>query len=545
MMGHTLSRVLKKNFSTMFKRRVICLLTVLILVLPLNSVLAKDESYLKAKDILFVYDDELSAKATENIAAMADILTCMGYGTNYRTVSESNGLLDKFDSILFYHESESINLSFLEELKKLNNKIMVVGGGEVVELLKAVKVSYNTFSLEDTTIRFSYPFYNGRQTASGFINADRVTILQGKSQYSIGEIAAGGKTAALCASSGRFTGIAVFDSENDILKAVFSEQISKWKWPYENLPNSYPQHIIFDNVYPFFNTQKMLKVIELLDQKGIPYSITVIPVYQNSDYPAMKHFCEVLRYAQSKGAAIILKAPQINTSKPVLEDINQRISTAVTAYIKYGVYPIAIEVPDNWINETLGQNILKRFSTVVLYNDRQKSSWTDQEGYNTIYLDGHHFITTALFSGNLSSNMINAYPTAIFLDMNTDFATLDKQIKMVQESEVSLKSLRSASHSVYTDDKVISFRNNMLTVNGKLQSMEFAPFTYDVNYDYNRGVIGRLAENIARGNQRLLIVVTAISILFIIFIAVARHQNRKRFLYKSDSARETERRDSD
>ncbi len=545
MMGSTLSRVLKKNFSMMFKRRVIFLLTVLLLFSPLNSTLARDESYLKARDILFVYDDELSGKAIENIAAMADILTYMGYGTSYRTVSESKGLLDRFDSILFYHESEEINSSFLEELKKLDNKIMVVGGGEITELLQAVKATVKAIGMEDTTVRFSYPFYNGTQTASGFVKADRATILQGKPQYTAGEAAAGGKTAALCASSGRFTGIAVFDSESDILKAVFSDQISRWKWPYKNLPNSYPQHIIFDNVYPFVNNQKMLKVVEMLEQKGITYSITVMPVYQNSEYPAMKHFCELLRFAQSKGASIILKAPLINTARPVLEEINKRISTAMSAYVNYGVYPIAIEAPNNWINETLGQNVLKRFSTVVLYNDNQKSSWTDQDGYNKIYLDGHHFITPALFNGNLSSNMINTYPTAIFLDMNTDIDTLEQQIKMIQDSEVSLKSLRSGAHSVYTDDQVISLKNNMLTVNGKLQSFEFTPFTYESSYNYNRGVIGRLAESIARGNQRLLIVVTGISILFIVFIVVARYQNRRRFLYKSDSGHKKDGGDSD
>lgn len=516
---------------------------VITIFFPANAVSAADKTII-GKDILFIYDEDLSSKGKENVAAMADILTYMGYGTSYSTVNESIGMLNKFDSLLFYHESDNISSSFLKALEDTDIKIMMVGGGSINELLNSLKLDYTSIKVKDTTVKVSYEVGYGEASIS-LIKAENAIIFQEGFPYSAGYIEAAGKSSPLFVRDQRFSCMGAFDSDSDILKAAFSEQISIWKWPFENQPNSYPQYIIFDNVYPFFSSERLMKVVQLMDKKGVPYSITVMPVYQNTEYPAMKHFCEVLAYAQSKGASIIMKAPLINTDQPSLEDINKRITTAITAYNNYEVFPIAIEAPNNWIHESLGLDVLRRFSTVILYPE-ENNSWTDSDGYNTVYSDGHHLIAPAILgNSSLGSNMIKAYPTALFLDINSDMDILESQIKQIQQSEISLKSLWLTSHTVYTNDRVVSLRDGILTVNGKIQSIEFQPFSYEENFDFNRGVIGKMAESMARENRRLLLIVTFISIIFVFFIAVARYQNRRRFLYKRTSEQNLDGGDAD
>lgn len=540
MMQLTISKVLKGNCNMMFKKTILFALILYFIIVP-DIVSAEGENVVKAKDVLFIYDAELTGDDYDNIAAMADILTYMGYGTTYSTVEESIGRLGDFDSVLFYHESDSISSTFINELKGLNNKLMLVGGGAMPDILAPLGMNYRADRLEDSDVRFSYSF-GGKKQSLGLLKARSTWFFQGKFPYEAGNMEAGGKTASLCLSSGRFSYLGLFSSKSDILKAVFSDQISRWKWPYENMPNSYPQYVIFDNVYPFFKGEKMLEAIDLMTDKGIPYSIAVSPVYQNTEYPAMKHFCEILRYAQSKGAVIVLKAPIINTDTPVLEDINGKLTTAITAYNNFGVYPLAIEAPDNWIHEKLGLDVLRRFSTVILFNQESKNTWTDTDGYNTVYSDGHKLIAPALFDGNIGDNLVKAYPTAVFLDMNADLKNLEKQAELILQSQVPLKSLRLTSHTVYTNDRVTAFKDNRLSVNGEVQSLDFIPFSYEENFNFNRGVIGKLAESIERENRRLLIIVTGISILFIFFIGVARYQNRRRFLFRSSPEKDSKRR---
>jgi hypothetical protein len=495
-----------------------------------------------AQDVLLIYDNELATLAHENIAAIADILTYMGYSTRYSTVSESNGILTKFTHIVYYHESEHIEQSFLNELSKLDNKIMVVGGGDVTDLLKALHLPFTCTNAPTTSVQLTYSF-DGEKEISMFANSQRASLLKGEFSYSRGTIVSGNQSATLCVRAGRFSNIAIFDSKSALLKAILTQQLALWKWPYENAPNSFAQYIVFDEVYPFYNTQKMMDVIDMMKKLGVPYAITVMPIYQNGEYPAMKHFCEVLRYAQANGAAIFLRAPIMNTNKPILEDINKRISIAFSAYCSYGVYPIALEAPNNWIHEKMGQDILRRFRTIVVTLDQKENSWSGKDKYNTIYLDGHQIIASALTVGDIEDNLINAYPTALFLNMNTNIDDLQTQIKKIQKSSIPLKSLWASSHSVYTEDKTLSYKDNILTINGVVQSLEFIQFKYDTSYQYHRGIIGRMADSFDRENQKLLLIVCGISILFIIFIVIARNQNRKKFLYKADSNEDAEEED--
>jgi hypothetical protein len=517
----------------MFKRICLFLLAALMLFSVQKNVLAREVSTdIESRDVLFMYDDELSEQAHENVAAIADILTYMGYSTYYCTVSESKGILDSFTHIIFYHEGNSIEQSFLDELGKLNNKIMVVGGGDIAGLLEALKLPLTYDKKENAISQITYSF-NEEKQISMFIKTQNSIMLKGNFSYSRGTVTTEGQSASLCIRKGRLSNIAVFDSSNDMLKSILIEQISLWKWPYDNEPNTYPQYVIFDEVYPFSDTGKMMKVIDTMKKSGIPFVITVMPVYQNGEYPAMKHFCEVLSYAQANGAAIILKAPIINTDKPSLEDINKKISIAFSAYCSYGVYPIGIEAPNNWIHKKMGQDILRNFSTVVLTPDKNDNSWSDKDRYNSIYSDGHQIIAPAF--GDIGDNVITAYPTALFLSMDTDINDLQVQIEKLLNSAVPLKSLWLSPHSVYTSgNKYLSYNDNILTVNGKVQSLEFVPFKYDADFQYNRGIIGRMSDSIERENKKLLLLVIAISLLFIIFIVIARNQNRKRFLYKSE-----------
>lgn len=521
----------------MFKKWCAGILTVSLILISGNNVFSDQKvQNTLPKDIMLIYDDQLTEKGHDNVAAIADILTYMGYGTPYSTISKSIGRLKGHTHILLYHESGNLEEQFVNELRDSGGKIMMVGGGDPSPILGALKLPIKAKNLEATTAQLTYTLSSGRDI-SGLFNLSQIAILQGTFQKNAGEITAGEMTAPVFASMGRFSTIAAFDSGSDVMKAILAEQVTYWKWPYKNVPAVYAQYIIFDEIYPFMEPQKLMEAAQLMRELGVPYAITVMPIYQNGEYPSMKHFCEVLRYAQANGAAIFLKAPVMNTNTPKVEDINKRISIAFSAYTSYGIYPIALEVPNNWIHEKLGQDVMRRFRTVVLTADTVKSNWTDAGGYNTVYSDGHQFIAPALTSGESGGNMVNAYSTAVFLSIENSIEDIGQQVKKIQQSNIAVKSLWSSSHSVYTEDAVLTSRNNVITLNDRPRTLEFVPFEYEGSFNYNRGIIGQMTEAIARENRRLLILVSVISITFLIFIGIARYHNRKKFLYRDDSNR--------
>ncbi len=490
---------------------------------------------LKVRDILLVYDDILSEKARRDVAAIADMLTYMGYGTGYAGMSRSVDLLGSFSHVLLYHESGEIGSDFLKGLGKLDSKIMAVGGGDISALAGFLEPDIQSQSLENATAQFFYTFDGGGQV-SGLTGKQNMLILKGRFPYSDGYMNINGQTVPLFAEKGRFSAMAAFDSGSDQLKAVLAEQVSRWKWPYSNAPGSFDQYIVFDGVYPFTDPRKLMETVQLMKKSDLSYAITVMPVYRNGEYPAMKHFCEILRYAQANGAAVFLKAPLINTGNPTAGDINGKISAAFDIYVSYGVYPIAIEAPNNWIHGEPGLSVLRRFRTVLLTPDQAESSWSDRTGYNTVYSDGHQFIAPALTGGDPGGNMVRSYPTALFMDIGAETDVLEETLERIRLSGIPLKSLWNSSHTVYTDSRVLNYERGILTLDGQVKPLDFIPFEYDTYFEYNRGIIGRMAESIARENRRLLLAVSVISVIFAVFIAIARYQNRKRFLYREDKS---------
>ena len=85
--------------------------------------------------------------------------------------------------------------------------------------------------------------------------------------------------------------------------------------------------------------------------KDKPFVISVMPIYANGDYPAMKRFCEVLRYAQANGGTIILHAPITVREGENKDQVWDYLTIAMQAYINYGIYPVAVQLPESYMFE--------------------------------------------------------------------------------------------------------------------------------------------------------------------------------------------------
>ncbi len=128
-------------------------------------------------------------------------------------------------------------------------------------------------------------------------------------------------------------------------------------------------------------------------QEQEPFVISVMPVYANADYPAMERFCEVLRYAQDNGGAVIIHSPLNQRAKLDSDLINEYMTMALENYIAQGVYPIGIQVPIDWMFDREGIEVLSRFSTIFTVEEEDDASgFSEKIHTNEVYQDGHQWI---------------------------------------------------------------------------------------------------------------------------------------------------------
>ena len=70
-----------------------------------------------------------------------------------------------------------------------------------------------------------------------------------------------------------------------------------------------------------------------------------------------------------------------------VEDLQENIANAYSAYSRYGVYPLAIEAPDVWLMSEKGQDVLRGWRTVFLFRS-DEALFGEKQAENTALRDG-------------------------------------------------------------------------------------------------------------------------------------------------------------
>ncbi|MDR0898560.1 MAG: DUF2334 domain-containing protein [Oscillospiraceae bacterium] len=334
----------------------------------------------------------------------------------------------------------------------------------------------------------------------------------------------------LMASVGHITALPWLDAASGTMRAALSEWLAQWLWPYNGRPWTYASYLVLADVYPFERLDRLMAITDMMAELGAPYAISVMPVYDNGHFPAMKRFCEYLRYAQSKGAAIVLRAPLVTIAQTDAAEIKERMLLAYEVYTQYGVYPVAINAPEAYLFSAEGLEVLRGVSNVLLF----ESDDPIPPVQNLAYYEGHTVIAPAYKNGVRLHT--DAYATALYLDVSEEMETLRSQVESALKGRQPTRSLWSLSSTLYMGTHLFTSQPNGAAVyDGERVSLAYAPFTYEENFDFQRGFLQNLTAELESSNQFILTVVTLALALFSLLIWLARRYMRRQFLVRPQS----------
>jgi hypothetical protein len=359
------------------------------------------------------------------------------------------------------------------------------------------------------------------------LKQEDITLLQDRGESLGGAVFVGSQSYPLCQTVGQVTHLAYFDADSADFGNYLASCLQIWRWPFADAPRGYGFYLLLDRVYPFDDPTRLMAITDMLEEENVPYALTVMPIYANGEYPTMRRFCEYLTYVQSRGAGIILHAPLVTLQNVSAEDIKTHINIAFEAYTNQGVYPLAIQAPESWLMSEKGLSVLTGFRTVFTYPSGEKVHG-DKLNINLAYKDGHQLVAAAR-DGALTYT--DAYAQAISLDINQDVEKLREQVKAIKRSRRTLKSLRTMQNIVYAGDNyLLAEADGSLVFNGKEQKLVYTPFVYEENYEFDRGFVQNLKEQIEGGNQLIMIFVVISCSFFIVAMFLVRRSIRGELL---------------
>lgn len=534
------------------KKVVVALCCLLFFLQTSIETVAKETDKLPQGDILIIYSDAASNKEIENVRSMVEYLTYQSFQVTYASASDSLRYLDEFSSIICYKiekypkeiiqalaEREKEGNDRLKKREKVKNssgekdiRLLFIGNEFLQAYLNETGREQTYIESAKETGKLKY-YFSDSDEKEALVKEDNFLFLSEKLDYQAGEINVEGLKGYFCARIGALTHIPVTDLTNDLILASFVKEVALWKWPYRGEPYTYAQYIVLDKVYPFQNEEKLLQVIDYLIGRKQPFVISVMPIYDHGNYPSMQRFCEILRYAQANGGTIILHSPINQMPDFDTEIINDSITTAVQIYMAQGVYPMGIEVPRNWMFYQDTIEIMSRFRTVLVSEEEDTLIKPDKDSNtNLVYQDGHQWIAPNVSLDNNGVSYLKTNSFAVKLDISKDLEVIENKIDACITSFVPLKNLWDMEHSFWTEEDIMSYKNQIIRVNGKRVEKDFIPTEYEKEFKYNRNTLQRYSKDLTKVNRRLIIVVLIISFLFITFILAARHRNKQTFFIK-------------
>ncbi len=541
--------------SSLWKKGVFATICVIFLLFSYDIAQAKEES-LPAGDILIIYSDGAKNDDMKSIRSIVEYFTYQRFQVTYAPASKCLNQIEKFNFIVCY-KVERYPKELVDKLKDREEKGNLIlreregiknsTGQNDIRLLfvgnELLRYYLNETGRKDTymdsmkqTGKLQYNF-SDFDLKEALVKEENFLFLTENLDYQVGSLEVGGEKGYFCAKVESLYHIPLTDMNNHLIKAAFIKEAAKWKWPYNGEPTTYAQYIVLDKVYPFQDAQKLLEIITYLIEKKEPFVISVMPIFQHGNYPAMQRFCEVLRYAQANGGTIIMHSPTNQMPDFDKEIVNEYITTAIRIYMEQGVYPMGFEVPKNWMFNKDTIEIMSRFRTVLVSQEEDALIQSEDVTTNLVYKDGHQWIAPVIELDDSGVSYLTTNSFAVCFDITEDMEKIKDKIQACISSFVPLKSLWDINHSFWTDEDIMEYKNQIIFINKKRVEKDFNATNYDENFKYNRNTLQRYSKDLSRINKRLVIAVAIVSSLFLTFIFTARHRNKQTFFIKKEKGK--------
>ena len=481
-------------------------------------------------DILVIYPVLTTDSVSKSVSAIAQVYTSLGDQVDYCSDKYASQVVDSYDSIVWLLPDPSDELA--KKMKNYQGRVLLLGN--TVSCLKDIpEAQIETVAKGNVSADASYT-YTGDNTFHAAVKLSDATVIR-HAEYTSGNMLIDGQNVPLVMGCNGVRYIALQEYQNNFAKAVLMQETVLWQWPYHDLPHEYSEYVVIDNIYPFTDPDRLLKIVSYLTKKNMNFVLAVMPIYDHSNYPAMQQLCEVLKYVQAGNGAVILNAPIIqNKTDP--EELQDKLTEATLGYWSNGVYPLALSIPSDWIYDTDLHDTLGRYRTLFVHDTDAftQENIADLSTRNFLTL-GSQLITPAIGLDYTGIGYVDYCATAVYLDVGMDDEDLYNAIDAAGNSRVPLQNLKDMNHVVYMNkSNVMKWDGRVMLVNGERVDLEYRPTEYPENFDYQRSVYYRATADLANQNHLLIIFSLFVLLVFALMAILARKQMHRRFLYRGD-----------
>ncbi|WP_411682440.1 DUF2334 domain-containing protein [Clostridium thailandense] len=307
------------------------------------------------------------------------------------------------------------------------------------------------------------------------------------------------------------------DESYNVLRKDIYKVINDREWDKQSV------YLLIDEVYPFVDLGEFIKKIDFLYDQGIPFICSVMPVYENQDFDAMKRFCEVLRYAQSKGGKIILHSSIMKGNDIPGKDVQDKMSLAQQIYIKYGVYPLAIDIPESLLYKEDYKELVHCGNNIFIEKDNNIGV-IDFKKYS---IDGFDKVIDKI---DITNDYIYepsqiTYDAAFSFNSDLEFDSFKAGIKHIIDKRICFNDVESLNTTIKLGGIELRSENSNILLNNEVVNEQNS--SSKASSQGNSGEIE--AIDIGNANGRIIKITIGVCVVFFIIVLISRRIERKKF----------------
>ncbi|WP_414150268.1 DUF2334 domain-containing protein [Acetobacterium carbinolicum] len=528
------------------KRNIFVFIALILMVLQMPVTYGKESvsqqnSTMKTKDVLLIYDQlAVDTVYQSNLFTIQTLLSTLSQSAEITSMDDySDGRLSAYQKLIILKNTKNpiTNLAFIADCQNYSGVTLYIGfaAPELIPELDNFLISRQlgrTVSLSINELVFDSIWVDDLRVIDEPSGPGEVTIGVGLATYPFSK------------TVGRLTYVPTFVGDpgfalglGEILSDLFG------------LGTSTHMTLLIPDIYPFSDLNMVIKTSDAFYANGIPFTLGVVPLDENMDFPAMARFYQVLRYVQSRNGTIILHRPSPITVSDGNTVLSQKMHAVITKMVKNGVYPLGLATEESlFFDEVSRVNPLNLFSSGIILPDDSTAESGRKETWALRFVSLGISLETIENTSSRNRNF-GYYPvnTTIVLPLPENEAALDAQLKIINDKWLSLTDYKDLNNYWTIGQNAVSSSPVGIRLNGRPVSLSYDEEPIAEYYRYQETPEYSLEKIFTTGNAFLLTVVGIIIVLFTVIVVFSRrvYLNKFRKIVSNDGKKETKKKSRD
>ncbi|WP_338554400.1 hypothetical protein [Paenibacillus sp. KS-LC4] len=491
--------------------------------------------------VLLLYDSlALGTPKAGNVEALQQQLAAFGAEVTLLSVDGYfSGMLEPYSKVILVRNAADMELkneAFVHDRAAYRGDYFHIGEQLPAEWQEALHIgTERTLSEEtmrlaigpfsDETVRVqSYPYIVMQQATAGQQQAEAYgsfAIVQGD----------GAAVSSPYAVRNAHAAYVPYFQKGNLSELAMSYVLKDWL----GLDEPGQTYLLFKEIYPFSDLTLLARMADTLYEAGIPFVVSVQPVFSNFEFPAMQRYLETLKYVQSRNGAILVNAPVVAST---IGQNDQTLQTKMTSFIDvlaaYGIAPLGMGAEMYWAyDKEYAADGMDFFNSAVLLPNK-KLMYRSQTNVSKAFASSLYSISPSYLAGfEHHGKAWEPFPmnTALTYDFAENEAQLNADLTAIIESWMIFADYKQSKHEVRTETNVILSEGGQMTINGQAVALNNALKQVSSEYEYaDKGTVS--FTTLFNVQNKIFIVIIIVSLFIFGFLFMIGYRLYRRKYYK-------------